>query len=373
MKGKSWVGTILLGIFIFLAHYSVPFMMDDEWYSTNLATGAPLKSFSDVLEGQVWHYLNWGGRSVTHGILQLTLMTGELCADILNVMMTFLLAYMICVIAKQRNVRCFLLSLSLLIALNANTKMSMFWQSGLVNYVYSSVWILLFLWPYLNAADKLKEQAEEEAGEKFRVWYTMGMLPLGLMTGWSNENMGPTCFVIAVLVILYRKFVLRKKIPLWMYTGGLTSFIGSVMVVVAPGNFVRSNAIEDKGVLLTLQERFFSMFQAGMDFLFPTCMLVAVLLLVWVCYYKEKLSISQILLLLGMILSYSAMVLSPHYPDRATFGTMVWGIILIDTLLAGILKKAPAMGKYVNILQLCVWGYSLLVLVDIMQNTGILS
>lgn len=373
MKGKSWVGIILLGFLIFLAHCSVPFMMDDEWYSTNLATGAPLKTLADVLEGQVWHYLNWGGRSITHGILQLTLMTGEFCADILNVLMTFLLAYMICVIAKQKNVKFFLLSLSLLITLNANTKMSMFWQSGLVNYVYSSVWILLFLWPYLNAADKPEKQAGEEYGEKYRVWLAIGMIPLGLMTGWSNENMGPTCFVIAVLVILYDKFIRRKNSPLWMYVGGATSLAGSIMVVVAPGNFVRSNAIEDKGVLLTLQERFFSMFQAGLDFLFPVCMLLAVLLLLWVCYYKEKLCVSQILLLLGMVLSYGAMVLSPHYPDRATFGTMVLGIILIDTLLAGSLKKAPAMGKYVNLWQLCAWSYSILVLVDIMQNTGILS
>lgn len=357
MKGKSCVGIALLTVLLFWAHCSVPFMMDDEWYSTNLATGESLQSLADVLEGQVWHYLNWGGRSVTHGILQLTLMSGELCADILNTLMTLLLAYMICAVSERKNLRCFLISLSLLFCLNANVKMSMLWQSGLVNYVYSSVWILLFLLPYLRAADK------PEAQEVPLLW--LWMVPLGLMTGWSNENMGPASFVLAVLVILYRRFGQKQRTPLWMYVGAVTSLIGSVLVVIAPGNFVRSSAIEKKGVLLTLVERFFSMFRAGVDFLFPTCILALVLLLVWMKHFQEKLRPSQVLLLLGMLLSYGAMVLSPHYPDRATFGTMVLGIALIITLLDGILKRCNAMGKYVNGMVVCVWLYSGLHLLEL--------
>ncbi len=365
MKGKSCVGIVLLVILIFLAHRSVPFMMDDEWYATNLATGAQLQSLADVVEGQVWHYLNWGGRSITHGILQLTLMAGELCADILNVVMTLLLAYMICVVAKQKNAWYFLLSLSMLICFNANVKMSMFWQAGLVNYVYSSAWILLFLFPYFQAADRV----ENKDLPGIAAW----IVPLGIITGWSNENMGPACFVLAVLVILYYKYKQRKKLPLWMYLGAVTSFMGSVMVVVAPGNFVRSSTIEEKGVVATLMERGFSMFQAGLDFLFPVCIMIVLLLIFYIKQFQGKLCPSQLLLLVGIVLSYGAMILSPHYPDRATFGTMVLGIVLIHTLLAGILEKCQAMKKYMNALQLCVWLYSVVTLIDMMLNTGALS
>lgn len=365
MKGKSCVGIALFTVFLFWAHRSVPFMMDDEWYATNLATGAQLQSLADVFEGQVWHYLNWGGRSITHGILQLTLMSGELCADILNVVMTLLLAYLICVISEQKKVWYFLLSLTLMITFNANIKMSMFWQSGLVNYVYSSVWILLFLWPYLRAADHVT--GKDLPGIVF--W----MIPLGIITGWSNENMGPTCFVLSVLVILYKRFGQNKKAPLWMYFGSVTSFIGSVMVVIAPGNFVRSSAIEEKGLPATILERMFSMLRAGVDFLFPVCILLGVLLLLYVKHFQEKLCPSQLLLLAGMVLSYGAMVLSPHYPDRATFGTMILGIVLIHTLLAGILKKCEGLMKYMNVFQFCVWGYGMLALLDLVINTGALS
>lgn len=374
MKRKSCAGIVLFTLLLFWAHRSVPFMMDDEWYATNLATGAQLQSLADILEGQIWHYLNWGGRSITHGILQLTLMSGELCADILNVVMTLLLAYMICVVSEQKEDRYFLLSLSLLICFNANVKMSMFWQSGLVNYIYSSVWILLFLWPYLRAADRAQDMpdaADKPAGKDLP-GIVFWIIPLGIITGWSNENMGPSCCVMAVLVILYRRICRKQKSPLWMYLGAITSFIGSVMVIVAPGNFVRSNAIEKKGLFDTILERVFSMFQAGAGFLFPVCIMIGVLLILYIKHFQEKLRPGQILLLIGMVLSYGAMVLSPHYPDRATFGTMVLGIVLINTLLAGILKNCPAITKYMNKLQLCVWGYSMLALLDIVLNTGAL-
>lgn len=383
MKGKGCVGIVLLVILIFLAHRSVPFMMDDEWYATNLATGAQLQSLADVVEGQVWHYLNWGGRSITHGILQLTLMAGELCADIFNVVMTLLLAYMICVVSKQKKAEYFQLSLSMLICFNANVKMSMFWQAGLVNYVYSSAWILLFLFPYFQAADRVAgcevEGNIELSGKrnytenKDLPGIVFWIVPLGIITGWSNENMGPACFVLAVLVILYYKYKQRKKLPLWMYLGAVTSFIGSVMVVVAPGNFVRSSTIEEKGVVATLMERGFSMFQAGLDFLFPVCIMIVLLLIFYIKQFQGKLCPSQHLLLVGIVLSYGAMILSPHYPDRATFGTMVLGIVLIHTLLAGILEKCQAMKKYMNALQLCVWLYSVVTLIDMMLNTGALS
>ena len=37
---------------------------------------------------------------------------------------------------------------------------------------------------------------------------------------------------------------------------------------------------------------------------------------------KENLGRNTVLLLLGALLSWGAMILSPHYPDRSAFGTM---------------------------------------------------
>jgi len=362
-------GLAILYLLQFMVHRYVPFMMDDLWYGTNLATGEPLHSLGDVVEGQVWHYLNWGGRSITHGILQMTLMSGEWCADILNLLMTLLLAYMICVVSGQKSFSGLLLSSSLLIAWNANAKMSMFWQAGLVNYVYSTVWILFYLWLYIRTADCPDEDSFLFLTGWKKIMVTVGMIPLGLITGWSNENMGPTCFLLALAVIAYRKWRNKRFVPLWMYLGAISALVGSGLVILAPGNFVRSAAIEPKSLGQTLSERFFSMFEAWNEFLFPVVIVLAVLLMMYLLVFKGKLSNSQLLLIVGMVLSYGAMVLSPHYPDRATFGTMVLGICVGMSLLGQIRQHHDGMKKYINLLLVSVWIYSLSVLLQIVYET----
>ena len=349
------IGTVLLTFMIFWAHRSVPFMMDDIWYGTNLATNEPLQNFMDIIEGQVWHFHNWGGRCITHGVLQLTLMSGELCADILNTLMTLLLAWMICVVAKRKSAGTFLMALTLLLALNANMRMSMFWQAGVVNYVYSTVWILLFVWPYLC-------EWREDTTSQFPL-ITLWMIPIGLMTGWSNENMGPTSLLLAVATMIYCKKWKRTAVKPWMIVGTVGALLGSILVVAAPGNFVRSATIEKKGLLETVWERFYSMLCAGTDFLFPICLLLALIILIKCVCLKQALEKYQIVLLVFMILSFGAMVLSPHYPDRATFGTMVMGIILLLTVLYDG-KLTPLFEKYyVHVLTGCFLVYAVISLI----------
>ena len=63
---------------VWLVNDAVPFMMDDLWYAEKLVStegpsGIPITSFKDIVESQIWHFYNWGGRSVTHGLLQVLL------------------------------------------------------------------------------------------------------------------------------------------------------------------------------------------------------------------------------------------------------------------------------------------------------------
>ncbi len=331
---------LLLVIMGFAAHTRTIFMMDDEWYSTNLATGEPLTSFSDIIESQIWHFFNWGGRCVTHGVLQLTLMCGELGADILNLGMTLLLTYLICVLIQQKNLPVFLLAHSMIYALNANPKMSMFWQAGTANYVYSSVWILLFMLPFI----RLMQNSAQKALPLAALW----LLPIGLMAGWSNENMGPVCFLLALGTALYQKLQ-KRPIPVWIFSGIISSFAGSILVIAAPGNFVRSAEVEKQ----TLYDRFYSMLTAGTDFLLPCAVLVAALLLIKGICLRLKISLVQWTLLAMAVLSFGAMVLSPHYPDRATFGTMILCIALSLSLLSDIESENTAAKKGTNALTIC--------------------
>lgn len=84
----------LTALIVWRVNYEIEFMMDDEWYSTVLYADTPIRNLSDIIRAQIWHYFNWGGRSMAHALLQLILLAGEHWADILNTGMTLLLGWL---------------------------------------------------------------------------------------------------------------------------------------------------------------------------------------------------------------------------------------------------------------------------------------
>lgn len=356
--------TGITAVVMYRVHRAVPFMMDDLWYATMLSSEEPVRNLGDIVESQIWHYLNWGGRSLTHGILQLTLLSGEKAADILNVAVTFLLGGVVCLTAEvPKGGRLFALwaFLGMVLGVNANWKMSMFWQAGAANYLYITVFVLLFLYCYLRevtepcgrsaaaadaesgAALQKKDVEEMDVGEAPKrplPGIALWILPLGLLAGWSNENMGPVAFLISAAVIY---FTLRenRKAPLWMFLGSLASLAGSILVIAAPGNFVRSARVEENqyGVLWRCFLRCYAESRAALEYLFPVLLVLLFVLFVAKGILKISLGRRNRLLLLGALASWGAMILSPHYPDRATFGTMILCICVIVSLCRRILAK----------------------------------
>ena len=152
-----FIGAGILLFIQLLAHMATPFMRDDLWYATNLVTGAKISSVPDIAESMIWHYYNWGGRIVNHAILQAVLSLGELTADLFNIIATALLGLVIVHTAKAKNSLMFLLSEALIVAFNASLFFSMLWESGSVNYLYSTSWILLYVMVIIKELDPIKE------------------------------------------------------------------------------------------------------------------------------------------------------------------------------------------------------------------------
>ncbi|MBR1476972.1 MAG: hypothetical protein IJ608_03305 [Lachnospiraceae bacterium] len=335
---------VSLLVFFTMNRY-VPFMMDDEWYATKLYNEEPVRGLSDIVDAQIWHYNNWGGRSITHGLLQLILIAGERTADVLNTLALMLLSAVTVFAAgirlRDKNILFFIpAAAGLICGLNANLKMSMCWQAGAANYLYITVFIMAFLSMYLacigdeNAFSKFADKATGN------VLLSILMLPLGLMAGWSNENMGPAVFVASIIAMAI--LIKNKKTPkLWMILGSFASCIGSVLVILAPGNFVRNAEITENsyGVLWRVFLRGYAESKAFLEYLFPTITVLVFILILAKTIPEIRLSVQDKLLLFTALLSFGAMALSPHYPDRATFGTMVLLISVIISVASKIIKK----------------------------------
>ncbi len=379
MKEKSrkimWITTGILILIsaavMYVTHRAVPFMMDDLWYSTMLSDETPITSFADIITSQIWHYNNWGGRSMTHGILQITLLLGEHAADILNVVMTLLLSFVICVMARNRTLPAFWAAMAMLLGLNANFKMSMFWQAGAANYLYITVFILIYAWCYLRElpesgalvpGNRTPEPERKPLGKDEAVpapkhlWgITLWMIPLGILAGWSNENMGPAVWLLSLAVILLSVKEKRRLFP-WMVLGNISCLAGSILVVAAPGNFVRSGQVDsnDYGFLWKCFLRGYAESTAIEVHLFPTLLVLGFMALICKGILRQELGRRNVLLLLSALLSWGAMILSPHYPDRATFGTMALLICVIISLA----KKIVSVRKDLSWM---LWGITLLI------------
>lgn len=334
LNSLFWIVLFLAGLAcMWLTQREVPVMMDDEWYSTVLFSERRLASLQDILQAQVWHYKNWGGRTVAHTIAQFILLyLSEPVADALNVAMIVLLAWMINAVTGERRLAFVTLTVGFLHGLNANWKMSMYWQTGACNYLYTTVLILAFLWLYLRQGEM--EQKKEIPG-------SLLLAPvLGLLSGWTNENMGPVVWVLTLFVMLLRRK--RKQIVrLWMPLGSLFCLAGSVLMIIAPGNGVRSAEVASSqyGTLWQIFLRMYGVCKGAWEYLFPVILVTAALVFVNVCVLGNRLKEKDLLLLAGALLSWGAMVLSPHYPDRASFGTMCLLLCVTVSQAGAVLKS----------------------------------
>ena len=122
-----------------------------------------------------------------------------------------------------------------------------------------------------------------------------------------------------------------------MILGNLSCLSGCAFCILAPGNFVRSaQSGEDQlGILWKIFLRSYGECKGALEYLFPV-----LLVLLFLCILHGPLpGRRNELLLICALLSWGAFFLSPHYPDRASFGTMMLCICVIISLAKKILSK----------------------------------
>ena len=345
------VGVAILLILQFVLHLMTPFMRDDLWYATNLVTGEKISSIGDIIESQIWHYFNWGGRSINHALLQAVLASGETGAAILNTLAALILGFAICFAAKVKNPLFYLLAEACIIAFNASIFFSMFWESGSVNYLYSSSWILFYMAIVLKTLDSDLVSSSSKKTNISEILKCIWIIPLSLIAGWSTENMGPSCFVLTVFAIVFL-LMKKKKVPFFLFEGALFTLLGSVLMILAPGNFVRNQFVEKTDLVTLINSRIDSFLLSNCEFLFPTFFFAIIILCIQIFVYKNV-KIRDMALFMFAVMAECAMMLSPAYPQRASFGIMC---VLIAYIISALNKILTDKNKYVN--AVCIIGTS---------------
>ena len=242
--------------FLFALNHFMPVHRDDYDYSMIWKTGVHLASFSDVCVSGVQHYLLHGGRTVTVFCLQLFLWLGKTAFDIANALM--FLALVVLATMHARRALDFWKHPRLLAAAALLLWLSLphfgevaVWKSGSTVYLWSAVPAFFFLLPY-----NLALRALSEGRRVRRMWAVLPMFLLGILAGWSIENLAVTVVVTAFGASLY----VRRRYgtsPAWMITGALGALTGLAGLVAAPGNYVRYDVQgAGKGILVHIGNQF---------------------------------------------------------------------------------------------------------------------
>lgn len=324
--------TVILFVFfgsILFLNIKTPLIGDDFVYSFIYQTEHRLTSISDVFYSQCLHYYKWGGRSVVHFITQSLLLTDNaLVIDIINSVgfIGFILAMHYHITGSlKNNISILIISFSLTWFLQPVFAETALWITGSSNYLWGTLLILLFLLPYRLYKSKKLSLFKSITASLF-------MLIGGVIAGWTNENTAAAMIVMIICFIIYYKLN-KEATPIWMYAGLLGAIIGYILMIVAPGNFVRAEGTSISPFLILY--RFLTYSQRFINYLGLLNLGIALLMIMYINIKpsNRKATLSYILIyFIGLFISIYIMIASPGFPARAWFGTITLNIIAFGIL-----------------------------------------
>ncbi|MBB4034598.1 hypothetical protein GGR21_000485 [Dysgonomonas hofstadii] len=321
-----WIIVIVsvFGAILFL-NILTPLISDDFAYLFIYGEQVRAQTLSDIVQSQVNHYYMWGGRSVVHFIAQVLLLLPAFVADLLNTLIYMGYIFLIYLHIKGRGKH----SLSLFILINLAVWFfqpvigdTIFWITGAANYLWGTFFILLFLLPYRMYKGKAVPPVTN-------LLASAGMLILGVLAGWTNENTAGAMILIAILFIFYYHSQ-KWKFPVWALVGLAGGIAGFLIMILAPGNFERAGEAGP----MTLFLLGYRLFNSTFTYFYYCGPLILVCLAMIILYrhnhrsaVEQKMVFSYTLIYyIAAIAGVYAMILSPTFPRRALFGVVTFMI-----------------------------------------------
>lgn len=326
---KNQIKIMLLLIFISMLalNFLTPLLADDYSYGLNLAN-KKLTGIVDIFNYQMWHYFNWGGRTVAHTFAQTFLMFPKAIFNIINSLMYTGLVYLIYLHGqlnrKENKKKSYLILLIHLILwfIIPVFGQSFIWLIGSCNYLWTTVIVLYFL--------LLFRKNEHESK-----WYkVVAMFIIGLLAGWTNENTSVGLIVILLSTLIIDKITTKKwNLTKTKVAGIIGSLIGFILMICAPGNYVRNAEFKDDTfIIVKFIKRAIDITGNAEIYILPLIITIIILISLKI-YHKKKIEKEVTPFILGGFAATYSMVASPTFPERAWTGVIVYFVVAIVILV----------------------------------------
>ncbi|MBK5719952.1 hypothetical protein JGH11_03615 [Dysgonomonas sp. Marseille-P4677] len=212
------------------------------------------------------------------------------------------------------------------------------WKTGSANYLWGTLFCFIFIYRYYSyyrmgaRSDNLAKSVQ--------------IFVLGLIAGWTNENMS-VAIIIYVVLCLFLLFLEKKQVPRWAIVGLIGVSIGCILLLTAPGNYIRlevtKRGLAERG--LVGYDLLYLSIRNTMKYLWHYVLPLLFIYLVFLfLYYKSpknllvrrQIIISSVLLILTAIIAHLAMIVSPMFHLRSLFGIIILLIASIGLIYANI-------------------------------------
>ena len=312
-------------------NFITPLMSDDFGYASSA-------SVLVALQQEYEHYMSWGGRSVVHFVVRIFLMAPKEVFNIFSALVYAGLTIMMYKAAnpfRKHNISLYLFIVFSIWLYTINYGQAVLWLTGSINYLWGSFIILCFLSPYILYINNSRTFSGKYAP-------IVCMFFLGILAGWCNENTSGGAILFTVFAVIFC-IIFKQKIQKWMITGMIGSVIGFLLMILAPGNAVRSlHFTDNRHTLVLLANRVNSLTNVlRNDFaVLIAVFIVLIIMQILINKDRKRIYISFAYFITSIVIVY-AMVLSPTmHGGRAMFGATIFMVMACAHCYAGLSFEA---------------------------------
>ncbi len=331
---------LLFFCLVYILNILFPLQADDWGYSfiLNGTNQNPerIHSVFEIFVSQYNHYLGWGGRSVVHFIAQFLLFIDIRVANLLNSLAyicLFIMVYAIINKGKKPNAGLFILLNIVIWLIQPAFSIIILWLTGSANYVWGALLQVLFIYPYyLFYLNKVSKDSILK-GVLFFLW--------GILSGWTNENSSLAMIFLLISLMCYLKYQ-KVKLPKWVILGIIGACIGCAIMILAPGNMVRSSILSDNFGLSEVSSfklfkmRIYNMYNAGAlrIFFFSIIYVVFLFLYLKMGEVKNKIEIlyASLAFFVSALIGFIVLYPVPYFPRDVWTGIHIFFFIAIGVL-----------------------------------------
>ena len=347
MKNKKiYIPIIILFIFIGLALYAINsgyMMAPDEYNYSNIAwTENRLSSISDIITSQISMYKQWTGRIPVHTIIQTILYLGTWLYQIINPIIFIVFILLITnIIFKKPTYFKTILALFLICFLTKGLGEKYIWLSGSVNYLWTTTAMLIVIYFYYKIFEK------DEKLEKYQIPL---LFIFSFLAGWSQENVA---FVLGSYIIVIGLSNLKKfknystKEKATIITSIVLFGLGAILLIFAPGNFVRMGTNETGLQIENIIARFIEIKYLIVIYII-TLIIIFIINVTNKKESKTKTLKNQILFILPIAIGMLPMIIISEFPTRSMLPYEIMIIIITIANIQWIINNY-GLKKLVNI------------------------